>query len=599
MCAMRIGDVERLTGLSRKTIRLYEEKGLLSVVRSENSYREYDDAIVAKLRTIAVLRRAGVPLMDIQLWQDGVISAEEMLQKQISALKNTADQTVGQKRLCMKLLEYAGDGTLCIPTELLAMDDDTDGTEAASETEEAASEVLSFTDQPCSVGIDIGTTTVCAYVLRLSDGVPVGIYNIRNASDLPAQFAGDKRQDAALLYDRVHRLIDALLRRYPTICTIGFTGQMHGILCTDEAGQALTPLFTWQDQRAGLGEESAVAAIARLTGCRVAAGYGLATVYALLCKGELPARTVRICTVMDYVAARLCGVSVSIMHTTNAASLGLFDRQNSAFDKSALAALGIRPEILPDVTDAPAVIGCFRGIPVTVPIGDNQASFLGAMRNPGTSALANFGTGSQISMLADSSVRMKDGGAVEIRPFLEGKCLLSGSALCGGRAYAMLEQFFRAYAVASGQEDKEQYAVLNRLAAESLDTDQIGGALRVKTTFCGTRDNPEETGAVLGIKEELFTPGALAAGVLRGMAEELYSMYETMPHGHIKELIASGNAIRRNPVLRRALSEVFGVPVLVPIEQEEAAFGAAMIAAVGAGFAESTAALSEWVRYRA
>ncbi len=90
---MRIGDVERLTGLSRKTIRLYEEKGLLSVDRAENSYREYDDAIVAKLRMIAVLRRAGIPLMDIQLWQDDVISAEEMLQKQISALKNTADQT--------------------------------------------------------------------------------------------------------------------------------------------------------------------------------------------------------------------------------------------------------------------------------------------------------------------------------------------------------------------------------------------------------------------------------------------------------------------------------------------------------------------------
>lgn len=596
---MRIGDVERLTGLSRKTIRLYEEKGLLSVDRAENSYREYDDAIVAKLRTIAVLRRAGIPLMDIQLWQDGVISAEEMLQKQISALKNTADQTVGQKRLCMKLLEYAGDGTLCIPTELLDMDEETDGNTTTAETEEAASEVLSFTDQPCSVGIDIGTTTVCAYVLRLSDGVPVGIYNIRNASDLPAQFAGDKRQDAALLYDRVHKLIDALLRRYPTICTIGFTGQMHGILCTDANGHALTPLYTWQDQRAGLGEDSAVDRIARLTGCRVAAGYGLATYYALMRDRGLPVGTARICTIMDYVAARLCGVQVDIMHTTNAASLGLFDCQSGTFHKSALTALGICPEVLPAVTDTPVVIGQFREIPVTVPIGDNQASFLGAMRNPGTSALANFGTGSQISMLADGAVRMEDGGAVEVRPFLEGKHLLSGSALCGGRAYAMLEQFFHTFAVASGQEDKEQYSVLNRLAAESLDTNQTGGTLHVKTTFCGTRDNPEETGSVLGIKEELFTPGALAAGILRGMAEELYSMYETMPHSHIKELIASGNAIRRNPVLRRVLSEVFGVPVLVPAEQEEAAFGAAMIAAVGAGYAESTAALSEWVRYRA
>ena len=36
---MRIGEVEQQTGLPRKTIRFYESKGLLSVERSENSYR--------------------------------------------------------------------------------------------------------------------------------------------------------------------------------------------------------------------------------------------------------------------------------------------------------------------------------------------------------------------------------------------------------------------------------------------------------------------------------------------------------------------------------------------------------------------------------
>ena len=595
---MRIGDVERLTGLSRKTIRLYEEKGLLSVDRAENSYREYDDAIVAKLRMIAVLRRAGIPLMDIQLWQDDVISAEEMLQKQISALKNTADQTAGQKRLCMKLLDYAGDGTLCIPTELLDMDEDTDVDKNTSETEEAASEVLSYTDQPCCVGIDIGTTTVCAYVLRLSDGVPVGIYNIRNASDLPPQFSGDKRQDANLLYDRVQRLIDALLRRYPTVCAIGFTGQMHGILCCDIDGNALTPLYTWQDQRAGIGEENAVKTISELTGYRIAAGYGLATYYALMREDAVPTETTRICTVMDYTAARLCGICADMMHMTNAASLGLYDIQNECFDSTALAVLGINPGILPRVTDVPEVIGTYRGIPVTVPIGDNQASFLGAVRDTNTSVLANFGTGSQISLLTSKGPAVSCSGAVEVRPFMEERCLLSGSALCGGRAYAMLEKFFRAFVVAAGHEDKEQYTVLNRLAGEGMAAIGTEGQLQVRTTFCGTRDHPDDTGAILGIREELFTPSALTAGVLCGMAQELFAMYETMPHEHITQLVASGNAIRRNPVLRHALSEVFGMQVLVPAEQEEAAFGAAMFAAVGAGYADNTAELSKWVQYK-
>ena len=162
----------------------------------------------------------------------------------------------------------------------------------------------------------------------------------------------------------------------------------------------------------------------------------------------------------------------------------------------------------------------------------------------------------------------------------------------------MLEKFFRAFVVAAGHEDKEQYTVLNRLAGEGMAAIGTEGQLQVRTTFCGTRDHPDDTGAILGIREELFTPSALTAGVLCGMAQELFAMYETMPHEHITQLIASGNAIRRNPVLRHALSEVFGMQVLVPAEQEEAAFGAAMFAAVGAGYADNTAQLSVWVQYR-
>jgi len=195
---------------------------------------------------------------------------------------------------------------------------------------------------------------------------------------------------------------------------------------------------------------------------------------------------------------------------------------------------------------------------------------------------------------ADASVNVS-GGAVERRPFFGDAYLISGAALCGGRAYAMLERFFRAYACAAGLDEKEQYPTLNRLAAEGLDWGQV---LPVKTTFCGTRTNPDDTGEIRGICEENFTPQALAAGVLFGMAEELYSMYCSVPHDGITQLAASGNAVRRNPVLRQVLSKVFGMEVLIPCDQEEAARGAAMTAAVAAGYAESIHKLGSWVRYR-
>ncbi|HEM6138033.1 TPA: MerR family transcriptional regulator [Streptococcus suis] len=41
---MQVKDVEKLTGLSTKAIRLYEEKGLIEVARNPiNDYRDYSE----------------------------------------------------------------------------------------------------------------------------------------------------------------------------------------------------------------------------------------------------------------------------------------------------------------------------------------------------------------------------------------------------------------------------------------------------------------------------------------------------------------------------------------------------------------------------
>ncbi|APQ97613.1 MerR family transcriptional regulator [Clostridium botulinum] len=63
---MKIKDAERLTGLSQKTIRYYESEGLISVKRNSNSYREYDENNINKLRRIKVLRKLDVPISTIK-----------------------------------------------------------------------------------------------------------------------------------------------------------------------------------------------------------------------------------------------------------------------------------------------------------------------------------------------------------------------------------------------------------------------------------------------------------------------------------------------------------------------------------------------------
>ena len=59
-------------------------------------------------------------------------------------------------------------------------------------------------------------------------------------------------------------------------------------------------------------------------------------------------------------------------------------------------------------------------------------------------------------------------------------------------------------------------------------------------------------------------------------------MYDGFSDGRERDIVISGNAVRRNPALQRIIGEVFGGKPLIPEHIEEAAYGAALFAAVSA-----------------
>ena len=443
------------------------------------------------------------------------------------------------------------------------------------------------------IGIDIGTTTVSAVVLDITERKTVEVYTIDNASDIASDFVWEKMQDASRISDRVFELLNSLLDRYPEVKTIGITGQMHGILYVDANGSAVSPLYTWQDGRAGLGSPSFCQILEERSGYRLAPGYGLATHFANLMNGNVPNNAVKLCTIMDYIVMKLTDRKTPLMHSSDAASLGFYNIQTNAFDTDALIRAGIDPVVLPDITAENMIAGTWNGIPVTVAIGDNQASFLGSVQDPEHEALANFGTGSQISVMNHDTSGFQPDAAMEIRPFLKNSWLTSGSALCGGRAYALIERFFRQYMSASGAAETEQYEVMNALACKGIESKKY---LHVRTTFCGTRNAPDLFGSICDISEDLLTPEAFIAGTLWGMATELHDMFLNMPHDHVTKLIVSGNAVRKNTALRQMLKEVFDMEVRMPAHKEEAAFGAALFSSMAAGCADRIA-ISECICY--
>ena len=418
-----------------------------------------------------------------------------------------------------------------------------------------------------TLGLDIGTTNISAAVVNKDTRVL--IESVCERSDPLTQ---EKTQNPEVIFEKAKALLDSLISKYEGVSAIGITGQMHGILYLDSLGNALSPLYTWQNE---LGNEicsgglSFCDEIKHRTGEKIYTGYGLATAFYHKEKAFLPQSAAVFCSIMDYIALKLTGRNNPLIHSSVAASFGIFDIFNNRFKKDKLSLLGISEAIIPETTDDTVVLGKYKGIDVYIPIGDNQASFLGSVEDSQNTVLVNYGTGSQMSLMSEEPVEIK---GLETRPFIGGKYLICGSALSGGRAYAVLENFFRRFFLAATGEEKEMYEVMNQLASG------IGkSTLKTTTTFAGTRENPEKSGSILNITENNFTPESLICSFLEGMATELYEFYKLSGINKTK-LTASGNAARKNKVLQKVLADTFSLPLTITDIKEEAAYGAAIFA---------------------
>jgi DNA-binding transcriptional MerR regulator len=57
---LKIGKITDITGVSARSIRHYEKKGLLNVPRLDNNYREFDDSIIEAINTIQLYLNLGL-----------------------------------------------------------------------------------------------------------------------------------------------------------------------------------------------------------------------------------------------------------------------------------------------------------------------------------------------------------------------------------------------------------------------------------------------------------------------------------------------------------------------------------------------------------
>ena len=471
------------------------------------------------------------------------------------------------------------------------------------------------------LGVDVGTTHITALLLDAASGNILASQSLLNASEVtsPADKArGRSEWDAArmvgLTWEAIRRVVGSLADA-SAICGIGVSGQMHGMCLLSGDLKPITPFVGWQDRR---GEERIPGSselylerMQRLAGdvprARLATGFMGVTLFWMKESGcSFPAGA---CATFlsDMVVSWLTG-EPPCADPSNADSSGLFDAATRQWNLPLLEQLGLPVDVLPPLRLAPSAAGGLRaelatqvgmraGIPVCVSIGDNQASFLGGVADYSRSVALNIGTGGQLSLHIPAYVA---DDILETRCYPGGGYLLVSAGLCGGRSYAILRDFFRAVGKAffGARGDEDLYERMNELAA-SVTSGSEG--VICEPLFAGARHDPGRRALWKGLSATNFTPAHLTRSLLEGLVRVFVESYERMRQIGVAGrdvLIGSGNGLRRNPLLAQIAAEGFGMPLRIPVHEEEAAYGAALLAAVGDGQFPSLEAAGRLIRYK-
>ncbi len=463
-----------------------------------------------------------------------------------------------------------------------------------------------------SLGLDIGTTTITAVAFDTVQRQLVARTTLPNDADCtPADGRAlgwaelDLSRALEIAVEALTQTIAMLGTHAGWVACLGVTGQMHGVALLGRDLRSLRPAITWQDQRAQaiipeLIERAGGAGAFANMGCLPASGYLGATLGWLQRQGELPDHAgACACFIPTAIASLLTG-RPPVTDPTLAASSGCFDIVHGRWSEAVLGAWGVPPRLLPPVAEAGAQMGDLAdaiarrvGLPgpisVGVPLGDHQASLIGSGCTSPGQIHVNVGTSSQISMVVDAFTPMDAEHGLETRPFPGGRYMLTGAALCGGDAFALLRRFFDqtlalfgCTATARAQSpDATADAMFAAMIAAAARIPPGADGLRVRPAFDGVRHRPGVYARISEVRRANFTPAHLARAMLEGIADELGEFYDAMRArglaGHT--LVGSGNAVRRNALLREVLSQRLGLPLRMPVWEEEAAVGAAISAA--------------------
>lgn len=464
------------------------------------------------------------------------------------------------------------------------------------------------------IGADIGTTSTKAIVFDRT-GKILGSHSVEYPLYTPNP--GWAEQDPNEIFLAVLKSVKGAVEKAGVeparVAGIGFSSAMHSLIALDHEGEPLSRAIIWADNRSAAQAERIKRElngheIYRRTGTPV---HPMAPLSKLLWlkenQPELHGKARYWVGLKEYVIYKL--TRQFVIDYGLASATGMFNLQQLDWDEEALAVAGVRKDQLPTPVDTLHVM---RGIESTyahdLDLSPSVALVMGSgdgpLSNLGTGAIApgvvaaTIGTSGAIRQVTDAPVT--DPSARTFCYALTRNHWVVGGAVSNG---GIVLRWFR------DNMAEPEMAVAKRLAVDPYDliTDYAGkvapGAdgLVFLPFLSGERApywNANARGVLFGLALH-HTKQHVARATLEAVIYAMHSVHLALAEqaGRAVEIRATGG-FARSPLWLQIMADVFGREVVVAESHESSCLGAAVLAMVALGLADSIDVVHTMIRTR-
>jgi xylulokinase len=383
------------------------------------------------------------------------------------------------------------------------------------------------------------------------------------------------------------------------VAGIGLTGQMHGLVLLDEAGEVLRPCIMWNDQRTAaqcveIEQRVGRARLIELAGKPALTGFTAGKIlWVRENEPDVYMRARRVLLPKDYVRFRLTGTLA--MDVADGSGTLLMDTGRRVWSEELLVKLDIPSEWLPRLhechevvaevsRDAATATGLKAGTPVVAGAGDQAAQSIGTGIASEGVVSVTIGTSGVVFAATDEYTFDPSGGMHAYCHAAPSTWHLMGVTLAAGGSLRWFRDALGQPEIAeAARTGRDVYDILCELAATAPAGSDGLLFLPYLTGERTPHADPDARGVFFGLSLR-HTKAHMARAVLEGVTfslKECLDLLCAMGQGCGRVRVSGGGS--RSRFWRQMMADVFGTEIVEVNITQGAAYGAALLAGVGAG----------------